>query len=123
MNEEANQLMSEKELQSGVVEVMKWSGWLTYHTHDSRRSNPGFPDLVGVKDSRIVFIEFKREKGKVSDEQHDWLTRLVEASEDVYLVRPSSLDAFLEILRGEYTLENLEACHWRNQPEARQEES
>ncbi len=39
----------EKPFQAQVVELARLSGWLTYHTHDSRRSQSGFPDLVLVR--------------------------------------------------------------------------
>lgn len=105
------EMTSEKELQSAVLEYMGWRSWLVYHTHDSRRSQPGFPDVVGVKGSRLVFIELKTEKGKLRAEQKEWLDRLVKAHDEVYLVRPSTQDALFE------NLENLGSnlrCHWKN---------
>lgn len=115
---EAMKQLSEKDLQSSVVEVLRWKGWLCYHTHDSRRSQPGFPDLVAVRGSTLIFVEFKTEKGKVKDEQHDWLTRLSLAHGDVFLVRPSTMDSFVDWIEGDQTGLGLKA-HWNNQPEAR----
>jgi hypothetical protein len=34
-------------------------GWLTYHTHDSRRSAAGFPDLVFLRDGVMIVAECK----------------------------------------------------------------
>jgi len=103
--------MSEKDLQSAVLEQMKWMGWLVYHTHDSRRSQPGFPDVVAVRGSRHMFVEFKREKGKIRTEQHQWLNQLADAHGEVYLVRPSTEEAFIENVN--VVGSNLET-HWRN---------
>jgi len=104
--------MTEAQLQSAVIEQLKWQGWLCYHTHNSRRSEPGFPDLVAVKGGRHIFVEFKTEKGKVKDAQIEWLSRLAHAHSEVYLVRPSTQDAFLEDVAVSGS--NLEA-HWKNQ--------
>ena len=104
--------ISEAQLQSTVVEILEWQGWLTYHTHDSRRSDPGFPDLVAVKGNRLMFLEFKSQKGKISDEQIEWLSRLSQAHGEVYLVRPSSMDAFLKAAGGDY--EGGLETHWNN---------
>lgn len=104
--------LSEKELQSTVIEIMRWQAWRVYHTYDSRRSEPGFPDVVAVKGPRLLFVEFKTEKGKVTIDQKDWLDQLVNAHDDVYLVRPSTMDAFLEDVKVSGS--NLET-HWRNQ--------
>ena len=72
--------MSEDELQSlisGPKSGMALQlGYLCYHTRDSRRSNPGFPDLCMVGNKRLIFAELKSETGKVTLEQQDWLNRL-----------------------------------------------
>lgn len=64
------------EFMPAVVELAKQCGWLVYHTHDSRKSAAGFPDLVMVRRGRLVFAELKSAKGAVRDEQHDWLLAL-----------------------------------------------
>jgi hypothetical protein len=51
--------MTEKQLQGAVVELAKRLGYLVYHTFDSRRSNPGWPDLVLCKPPRLIFAELK----------------------------------------------------------------
>ena len=68
--------MSEDELLAAVLELARWLGWRTYHTHDSRRSNPGFPDLVIVRDDRLLFVELKSTKGRLTAEQTEWLKAL-----------------------------------------------
>lgn len=108
--------ITEAELQSTVIEMMQWQSWLCYHTHDSRRSNPGFPDLVAVKGSRLMFVEFKTDRGKIRREQVEWLDALVETHGEVYLVRPSNMDEFLKIVKvtGASVVP-----HWRNQDESK----
>lgn len=74
-------------------------GWVWYHTHDSRRSPAGFPDLVLVRGRRVVFAELKREGEKPTKEQEKWL-ELLEAtgSAEVHLWRPSDWEAIQEAL-------------------------
>lgn len=47
-----------------VVDAARLNGWLVYHTHDSRRSAEGFPDLVMLRLSRMVVAELKTPTAK-----------------------------------------------------------
>lgn len=71
---------TEKDFQAAVIQYAKLQGFLVYHTHDSRRSEPGFPDLCMVRDGRLVFAELKTEKGRVSDAQMEWMSALAKVS-------------------------------------------
>lgn len=93
--------LTEFEFQSMVLEVAKYSGWLTYHTHDSRRSNAGFPDLVLVRGKVVIFAELKREKGRVRPEQKQWILALLNAGEYAVIWYPSDWDEIVKILTGE----------------------
>ena len=35
--------MKEADFQATVIELAELQGWRVYHTHDSRRSQPGLP--------------------------------------------------------------------------------
>ena len=65
--------MTEKELQTVVLSLAGVTGWLRYHTYDSRRSHPGFPDVVLVRDGEMLCVELKSEKGRVTPDQRTWL--------------------------------------------------
>lgn len=70
--------MLERDLQGAVVELARMLGWLVYHTHDSRHSAAGFPDLVMVHpgSGALLFAELKTARGKVTPEQWEWLRAL-----------------------------------------------
>ena len=69
------------------------AGWMAYHTHDSRRSEAGFPDLVLVKPPVVVFVELKTNKGRTSKEQTQWLEQLGLCTDiEVHLWRPADWD-------------------------------
>jgi hypothetical protein len=70
---------------------------MVYHTHDSRRSEPGFPDLVLVRHERLLFVELKSGKGKLTPAQAQWFGRLSQAGASVRVWRPSDwLDGTIE---------------------------
>ena len=77
-----------------VITYARLNGYLTYHTHRSDRSEPGYPDLTLVRASPpdIVWVECKTERGRVSPAQQEWLDTLHAAGADAYLWRPSDWD-------------------------------
>lgn len=85
--------MRESVLQLRVEQHARALGWLAYHTHDSRRSAAGFPDLVLVHagQRRTLFRELKTQRGRVSTAQADWLRRLTLAGQDAAVWRPADL--------------------------------
>lgn len=92
-----NGQVSEKEFQAAVIRYAELRGYRVYHTHDSRRSAAGFPDLVLVKHGRLVFAELKTEKGRLSKAQEEWLDALGNVGDplcdhcaDVHVWRPSN---------------------------------
>ena len=70
------QVQTEAQFQRTVTEYAALTGWLWYHTHDSRRSHAGFPDLCLVRGDRLIFAELKSERGRVRLEQEAWLQAL-----------------------------------------------
>jgi hypothetical protein len=85
--------MTERQLQDSIIGLAERRGWLAYHTFDSRRSPPGFPDLVLVRRERMLLWELKTELGRLTNPQRAWLDRLAVvaagvAGMDVRIVRP-----------------------------------
>ena len=64
---------------------------LRYHTHDSRRSPRGFPDLVVCGLGGVLFRELKTQRGTVKPEQQAWLDTLAAAGADAGVWRPADL--------------------------------
>jgi VRR-NUC domain len=70
-------LVTERDLQDWVIEFARLHGWSWYHTHDSRRSPAGYPDICLARPGGpVIFVELKRENGRVTAEQRRWLDLL-----------------------------------------------
>ena len=89
--------MTEKQFQNKILKLAKQFGWAVYHTYDSRRSAPGFPDLVLVKD-RLLFRELKTDTGRISPAQNLWGNAFLKANADYKVWRPKDMDAITEEL-------------------------
>ena len=75
--------MREDQLQASIAELCKYLGALIYHTHDSRRSNAGWPDCAIItRDNRLLVRELKVGRNKPSKAQQQWLDRLKAAGVD-----------------------------------------
>ena len=90
--------ISEKAFQSQVIALATATGWVCYHTHDSRRSAAGFPDLTLVRGARLLFAELKSAIGFATSAQTGWLTALGDAGAETYLWRPDDLDEIAAVL-------------------------
>jgi len=93
---------TEKDWQQTVVEAAGYLGYAVYHTYDSTRSAPGFPDLTLVRPKRLVFLECKTNRGRLSRDQLKWL-ELLHTVEVVAcgISRPNNWEETLALLRGE----------------------
>ena len=59
--------LPEAALMSQVRALATRLGCLVYHTRDSRGSDEGFPDLVLVNPTRVIFAELKTRTGKLTE--------------------------------------------------------
>ena len=109
---------TEDDLFEWIRQYVKDSGgvWWMAHTHDSRRSYAGFPDLVMVHVPpesergampRLIFAELKGPKGRLSHAQRGWLWALDHVAKvcpvvEVYVWRPAEWDQIILVLKGEH---------------------
>lgn len=102
----ANDVMTETELQSSIIEKAQAHGWAAFHApSDTRRQQPrkrhqyddlsgaGFPDLVLRRGQELLVIECKKEDGKLSADQERWGSALLDCGVAFLVIRPSALDA------------------------------
>lgn len=94
--------MRERDFQRLIVEAAGYLGYAVYHTFDSRRSNPGWPDLVLLKQGRMICLELKTERGRIRPEQEVWIAALDQVpGVTARIVRPSQWDQIEALLKGE----------------------
>jgi hypothetical protein len=93
--------LTEKQFQRQVIQLAAHCGWEPYHTYDSRRSQPGFPDLVLAHPKRgLLFVELKTDTGRLTKDQDRWRLVLLRAGADVRVWRPRDWDEIQATLTG-----------------------
>lgn len=80
--------MTESALQNAIIAQALRKGWLIYHTYDSRRSQPGFPDLTLVHPGHGLLLFRETQKGTTTAQQKKWLAALAAAGQDAKVWRP-----------------------------------
>ena len=92
-------VVTEKQLMQEVTRLARRAGWKIYHTWRSDNSPAGFPDLVMVKGERLIFAELKRELGRPTPEQSEWLKALsLVPGVEVYIFCPQDREEYEEVL-------------------------
>ena len=85
-----------------VIQLAKLTGWRVYHTHDSRRSVDGFPDLVLLKGKRIIVAELKVGENTTTADQDAWLYAFHEAGVQACVWYPSNWPVIERELTGQW---------------------
>lgn len=102
---------TEAEFQAAFVELARALGWRCNHTRraigkgrtwTTATSIVGWPDLTcgHAGQRRLIFVELKSAKGKVSEDQSKVLRWLQDCGQEVFVLRPDDWDRAVEILRG-----------------------
>ena len=94
--------ITEKQLREQIRDLCKLTGWKFYFTWTSIHSPRGMPDLILCRPPRLIFAELKREKGKLSPYQEEWISVLGEVGDkdiQVFVWRPNDIEKIAEILR------------------------
>jgi hypothetical protein len=91
--------LTEKQFMASVFKLAETFGWRFYHTFDSRRSASGFPDAVFLRRPRILFVEFKSDRGSLTDAQRAMIEDLRACGQEAYVFRPRDVERLTRLLR------------------------
>jgi hypothetical protein len=102
--------MTENDLLLQIIDLGHLYGWKIAHFRPAMKKDgtwvtpvsadgKGFPDLVMVKQSRLIFAELKSDTGKLSPEQQVWIDALTCSMRcEVYIWKPENFTEIQEIL-------------------------
>lgn len=100
--------ISEEQFQNQIIELAHLFGWHVAHFRPAltkrgwrtpvSADGKGFMDLVLMRE-RIIYIECKRETGKLTDEQKAWRQWTLDAGGEYYLLKPHDFDHAAAVLK------------------------
>lgn len=93
--------VTEADLREQIRTLCDLYHWKMYFTWRSIHSPAGFPDLVLVSTAqrRVIFAELKRDGGKLTEHQEEWLVALEAAGQEVYIWHPGDIENIARLLR------------------------
>ena len=104
----AFEAVTESDLMESIMQYAELKGWAYMHAYDSRRvkcyhpdmpeAKGGFPDLMLIRDNRLLFVEVKAEWGRLTVRQERWADSIRKAQIECAIVRPSNWDEFRKVL-------------------------
>lgn len=106
--EEYHQLLagvtSEDDLLVAVAQRLTLGRWRWHHIRRSdlavQQGDPGFPDIVAVRDTTLLVAELKADRGRFETGQREWLADFARVDRvDVRTWRPGDLDEISRRLR------------------------
>jgi Holliday junction resolvase len=92
-------MKTESEIQNEILDYLTDNGYLTtrintiksgwrrsYKVHNTKKS-AGFPDVLAIKDNRVLLIEIKDHKGQQKQSQKDFEKVCEQTGNNYYVVR------------------------------------
>jgi hypothetical protein len=100
--------VTERSFHSAIVKMARHYGWRIAQFRAARMQDgewrtpvggdgKGYPDFTLVRE-RVMWVECKADKGRLSPSQNEWLETLKLAGQEVYVWRPRDMDEIQGIL-------------------------
>ena len=96
--------MTESELQKQAIDLLKLSGFIVFRLNSGKARNNirlcpvGTPDLLAVRNGRVIWIEMKKTGGKTSLVQDEMIRDLRRHGQEVHIV--DNIDILNKIIGG-----------------------
>ena len=78
---------TENQIKAQVKDYLNIKGWFHFHVLQGLGSYPGIPDIIAIKDNRVLFLEIKKPTGKQSQYQKDFENNITRQGGEYVLVR------------------------------------
>ena len=96
--------MTEGQIQKQAIDLLNLSGFIVFRLNSGKARNNirlcpvGTPDLLAVRNGRVIWIEMKKTGGKTSLVQDEMIRDLRRHGQEVHIV--DNIDILIEIIGG-----------------------
>jgi hypothetical protein len=88
--------ISENDIKRQIKEYLDLRGWWNFPILQSLGAYPGLPDRIAIRDGRILFLEIKRPKGKLSEHQKKFQENMKRENAEYYVIH--NLEELMKLL-------------------------
>jgi len=88
--------ISENDVKKQVKQYLSLKGYFHFHIMQGLGAYRGIPDIIAIKNNRVLFLEIKRPGGRQSNYQKQFQANIEEHGGEYYLVK--SLDDLVKII-------------------------
>jgi len=88
--------ISENDIKKQVKQYLSLKGYFRFHILQGLGAYKGIPDIIAIKNNRVLFLEIKRPGGRQSDYQKQFQADIEEHGGEYYLIK--SLDDLVKII-------------------------
>ena len=79
--------VTETDIRRQIQDYLRIRGWFVFYILQGLGAYKGIPDLIAVKNGRVLFIELKTPRGRQSDYQRKFQANLEAAGGEYVLCR------------------------------------
>lgn len=88
--------ITENDVKKQVKDYLSVKGYFHFYMLAGMGAYKGIPDIIAIKNNRILFLEIKRPGGLLSEHQHQFQLNINRHGGEYYIVR--SLDDLMKII-------------------------
>ena len=88
--------ITENDIKRQVKDLLSLKGYFHFHILQGLGAYRGIPDIIAIKNNRVLFLEIKRPKGKQSEYQKQFQLFIEGQGGEYYIVK--SLEDLVEII-------------------------
>lgn len=95
---------NERAFTDATIDLFRMNGWKVHHARGNQyrlvQGHRGLPDIVAVREGRLLFAELKHGNGQTSTDQENWLYELKKVpGAEVFLWRERDWEDILRVAR------------------------
>lgn len=91
MTSSAQLKILEEQTQSAICNLCDYLHLKWFHNPDSRRVNPGLPDLIIIGPRGVIYVELKSRTGELRKAQEETIVLLRQSQQRVFVWRHTDL--------------------------------